>query len=249
MVQPHKVTEDDMMVDDRGGLYDDFDAAITAARFDLPRSEYVAAGTSDPQLFLTLESAQFPNPFDQNYSLGDKKGWEIAQGGAAVVSTVDPEDYKFHGSSFGGMLVTRISSLLGSGDVKAGVKNLINRGFYMTEAGMYTGLNFHWKREDLPRVNSAETSKVLMPVAFLGDNGVAAVPATGGEIDNDTLALLNGLATGATDGKPKDDKELKTALLQDADLKHLAPQVFSQGLLETLVKDGKMKKGKDGKYV
>jgi len=259
MTQPHAVTEQDMQVDESGGLYDDFDAQIVDIRFDFPRGEYqsaVLAGDkereSSPHIFLTLESPELSRNIDQNYSIGGKKGWEIGQDGASVTSKVNPENHQFHMSSFGGKLFTRMSEVIGKGDIKTGQQFLIQRGFFMTEAGMYIGLNFHWKREKLPQANSTKTSDVLMPVAFLGDTIVPDGKApTGAAVDDDAIIMLVALATGVTDGVPKNDMGLKTAILKSdlKDNKKLITQVFNQGLLDTLVKEGRMARDSDGKFV
>ena len=110
----------------------------------------------------------------------------------------------------------------------------------MTDAGFYEGLNFHWKRETMIDVSLKE-SQVLLPVAYLGEAvSVVKEITTGNKADT-----LVALAIGKT------DREFKTALMADPELKGdtaLLNEVFNKGLMDKLIGEGKLAKGGDGKY-
>ena len=228
------------------GLFDDLDGTITGAWFGPPTGEYaVRSGSTDPVLTLSLTSDGLEKPMEQTYSIGAAKQWQVAGGGKEVISGKSPENHRFNLNTRAGALVSRMISLVGEGDRAKGQAFFKARDCYMTEAGFYLGLAFHWKREPLPVVSSIPgeaktTSDVLLPVAYLG---VVKAAAAGGD---DTLERLIALAEGKT------EREVRQALTKDPGLKDnkdLMHQIFNKGLLAQLVKDGKLVVGPDSKFI
>ena len=222
------------------GLADDFDGVIADAYFGT-KAEYAAkTGSQDPMLILAFDSPDLEQSFEQAYSLGSKRGWETGKGGKEVISSVKPEAHRFNMNSRGGELVGRMVQLIGAGDKAKGQDFFVQRGFTMNQAGFYTGLNFHWKREKRPTVGGTE-SDVLLPVAYLGIAVGKATPTA-----DDVVKALLDLAAGKT------ERELKQAILKDGNLsknEDLKNRVFNKGLLADLVTQGKLVLGPDGKFV
>ena len=236
-----KVKQEDL--DTETGLADDFDAAITDAWFDVPRAEYAArSGTKDPMLMLHLEGPDLEKPIDQPFSIGAAKQWQLTRNGKEVVSGKNPDAHSFTKGSRGGDLVDRMLTLVGGGDKAKGQKFFLGRDRYMTESEFYSGLNFHWKREEKSTVGG-EKRDVLMPVVFHGEATGAAKAPTAAPSDEKVAKIIE-LAEGKT------DRELRQAVLNafkgdDAFLN----EVFTKDLVGKLVEQGKLTKGPGGKFI
>jgi len=230
------------------GLMDDFDATITDAWFAPPRQEYSekAGGESTPFLHLKLEGPDLDQPMTEMKSTGSAKGWQIQREGLEIVSAKSPNLHQFVQSSRAGELVNRIIALAGKGDKAKGVQVMKSRGYLMTEAEFYTGLSFHWEREQMATVGG-ETRDVLMPTALLdiGDASVAtAVASEPAFSDEDTEALV-ALASGKTEQQLK-QQVMRSELKGN---KELLNAVFNKNLLKTLEENGTLTRGPDGKYI
>lgn len=243
VVQRPEPSMDDMQL--TTGLADDFDGTIVDAKFDVNPDYERVAGAADPMLILTLECPEFGEPVTQGWSTGGAPKWEIGRGGLEITSSVNPDLRRFNMNTRAGELVKRMFKLVGQGNEKAGQEVFLVKKHYMTEAEFYSGLSFHWKREPM-RTVSGEARDVLMPNTYLGESAgsgaKASAPTAVAEGDIDRLIAV---AIG------KDEMEVKQASLKDEVLSKnsaLMHEVFNKGLLGTLVKDGKLKVGDDGKY-
>ena len=224
------------------GLANDFDGAITDAWFAPPRDEYIqrSGGDATPFLHLKLEGEDLDSPIDQVWSTGAAKQWKAVRDGKEIVSEKNPNLHAFVETSRAGELVGRIITLAGEGDKKKGVQLLRERGYLMTEAEFYIGLNFHWEREKKTTVGGEERD-VLMPTALLGiDSATASAPKQSAYSDSD-LETLKKLAVGKTEQQFK-QQVMRTASLKDN--KALLNDVFNGNFIsEQLVK------GPDSKFI
>ena len=234
-----KIRDEDLELE--SGFADDFDAAIVSARFGV-REEYAkTSGSLDPMLILVLQGPELEQPLEQVYSIGGAKGWKAVKDGQEVISEKRPDTHKWNMSSRAGTLVKRLFELIGDGDLKKGQAFFKARDCYMTDAAFYTSLNCHWKREKMTTVGGEER-EVLLPVAYLGE-AKPLLQAPGIEDATDKLVIL---AIGKT------DRELKSALLADAELKekkNLLNDVFNKKLLERLEAEGRVAKDSAGRFV
>ena len=229
-----KVTREDMEL--TTGLASDFDGAIDKATFGV-RDDYAEiAGTSDPMLILTISSPEFDQPIEQAYSLGAKQQWQAQKGGEEVVSGINPNLHGFNMNSRVGSLVSRLFQIVGAGNKDAGKQHFVEKGFFMTQAGFYTGEKCHWVREKMATVGG-EMRDVLIPNTYLGASKKVGKTTEVSEIPAEDLAALIKLVDG------KSPIEAKTSLVRDPVLKLnkvLLNAVVKDKLLEKLVEAGKL---------
>lgn len=114
------------------GLPDDFDAVIAKAWFGF-KAEYQKGQV--PLLLLDLEGPEV-EPLNVAFSIGGD--WNIVDGGKRVEHSKGKK--RFVRGAMIGHLIDRVA-------VQMGIP-LWERGF-PTEANIWTGLAFHWKREDI----------------------------------------------------------------------------------------------------
>lgn len=226
------------------GLANDFDGTITDVYFGAPRKEYAElGGTSEPGLYLILETPDLEQPVEQWYSCGAAKQWQVGRGGKEITSAKSPDSHRFNMNSRAGVIVARMFELVGEGDKKKGQEFFLKRDRYMTESEFFTGLSFHWLREPLKTV-SGESRDVLMPNKYLGE----AVPAVKkAEVPTEDLdAVLISLAEG------KVARELKQAAMKDEKIsasKDYLNEVIKGTKLTELEKLGKLVKSPEGRYL
>ena len=217
------------------GLANAFDGAVTDAWFAPPREEYVqrSGGEPTPFLHLKLEGPDLDSPIDQVWSTGSAKQWKAVRDGKEIVSEKNPNLHAFVESSRAGELVGRIITLAGEGDKKKGVQVLKARGYLMTEAEFYLGLNFHWEREKKFTVGGEERD-VLMPTVLLGMDATAVSSPKESAYSDADVETVKGLAKGKT------EQQFKQQLMRSAlkDNKQLLNEVFNGNFMqEHLVKD------------
>lgn len=161
------------------GLPDDFDAVIAKASFGF-KDEY-QKGTV-PLLLLDLEGPEV-EPLNVAFSIG--ADWKIVDGGKRVEHPKGKK--RFVRTAMIGRLIDRVV-------VQMSVP-LWERG-YPFEAGIWTGLAFHWKREEIAygsgilEERGGKTNH-LMPTDHLPDFIVdeAAAPAVDPELESKLAAL------------------------------------------------------------
>ena len=177
MTDKPKATKEDYELE--SGLPDDFDALITRSWFDF-KPEY-QKGTV-PLLLFDLEGQEI-EPQNVAFSIG--ADWKIVDGGKRVEHPKGKK--RFVMTSMIGRLIHRVAHEIGI--------ELWERG-YPTEANIWTGLAFHWKREEFtfgPGILEEKGGKTthLMPTDFLPDFkvGEAAAPAVEPELENRLVAL------------------------------------------------------------
>ena len=242
-----QVTREDLELE--SGLADDFDGAIVEARFGV-REEYAAiAGVADPMIMLTIESPELPQPIEQGWSCGAAKKWEAGVGGKNIVSGAKPDSKKFNVNARAGALVMRMFELVGNGNREKGQEFFLKRGYPMTDAQFYMGLDYHWKREPMSTV-SGESRDVLMPNAYLGEvKAKAAKAATEkGEYAPELVDKLVELAEGRT------ARELKSEAVKTLDKSATGYAAFikavvSGEVIEELKAQDKLIEGPDSKFV
>ena len=237
-----KLTREDMTLE--SGLADDFDGVIVDLRFEVD-SQYAAKSNSqDPMLTVVIDSPTIEEPITQRYSLGAKKQWRSAKGGREVVSGLDPNAHKFNVKSRAGTLVHRMFELAGDGDLNKGQDFFIDRGYMMTQAEFFIGLNYHWKREPLPVVDAeAGTKDVLLPTKSLGLGAApTAAQAASPELDAEVVKLATG----------KDERGLKIAALKSEVLKKYPDymrDLVSGSKIQELIGNNTLALGPDGKFI
>jgi len=155
MTQKSAATQDDFELD--SGLPDDFDAVITRAWFGY-KNEY-KQGTV-PLLLLDLEGPEI-EPLNVAFSIG--ADWRITDGGHRVEHPKGKK--RFVKTAMIGHLIYRVVTEMGI--------PMWERGF-PTEADIWTGLAFHWKREEIsfgPGILEDKGGKTthLMPIDHLPD--------------------------------------------------------------------------------
>ena len=244
---PNKPTREDMQLD--SGIADDFDGVISEANFEINAQYAAKSGTQDPMLTLIVDAPDIEKPVEIRYACGAAKQWEIKENGGELVSGKNPDIRRFNQNSRAGELVDRIFELVGGSDKVKGQDFFINKGFFMTQAGFYTGLNFHWKRESKKTV-SGESRDITMPCKYLGEVTVAGKPAAGaaGAADEALDAIVIEMSSGKT------EREIKIAATKNPTL--MAAKSYMTELASTpsrklvqLEKDNKISKGPDGKYI
>ena len=172
-----KATREDYELE--SGLPDDFDAMITRSWFDF-KPEY-QKGTV-PLLLLDLEGGEI-EPLNVAFSIGAE--WKIVEGGKRVEHPKGKK--RFVATSMIGHLIDRVVNKIGI--------EMWERGF-PTEAEIWTGLAFHWMREEFsygPGILEEKGGKTthLMPTDYLPDYkiGEAAAPAVELELESKLAAL------------------------------------------------------------
>jgi len=175
MTEKSKATREDFELE--SGLPTDFDATITRSWFGF-KPEYQKGET--PLLLLDLEGPEI-EPTNVAFSLGE--GWKIIDGGSRVEH---PKKKRFVMTSMIGHLIDRVVNKIGI--------ELWERG-YPNEADIWTGLAFHWMREEIsyPGLLEGKGGKTshLMPTDYLPDFkvGEAAAPAVEPELETKLAAL------------------------------------------------------------
>lgn len=177
MTEKSKATREDFELE--SGLPDDFDAMITRSWFGY-KEEYQKGQV--PLLLLDLEGEEI-EPVNVAFSIG--ADWKITDSGHRVEHPKGKK--RFVMTSMIGRLIDRVVNQMGI--------ELWERGF-PTEADIWTGLAFHWKREEFsfgPGILEAKGGKTshLMPTDFLPDFklGEAAAPAVEPELEGKLAAL------------------------------------------------------------
>ena len=237
------------------GLADDFDGVVSDAYFAIDPDYSRVSAKETPMLFLKITSPQFEPPAIAKFSTGEKKGWQVVDNGAEVISTTDPDSHKFNINSRAGQVVDRMLTLLGSGNREKGAEVLRARGFAMTQGAFYVGFSTHWKREKLSTVGG-ESRDVLMPSKVGQFTGVVASPAASASTDSfdpEFVAVVKKLASGT------DFKTLQIAVLKqpkewkDKYEKTMMPLVFvkdSSNVITQLEQQGELVKNPaDGKFI
>jgi len=183
MTHKSNATREDFELD--SGLPDDFDAVIAKSWFGF-KDEY-QKGTV-PLLLLDLEGPEV-EPLNVTFSIG--ADWMIVDGGKRVEHPKGKK--RFVRTAMIGRLIDRVV-------VQMGIP-LWELGF-PTEADIWTGLAFHWKREDItygPGILEDKGGKTthLMPTDHLADftAGEATAPAVEPELE----AKLDALAKASDD--------------------------------------------------
>jgi len=176
MTQKSIATREDFELE--SGLPDDFDAVITKSWFGF-KEEY-QKGTV-PLLLLDLEGPEI-EPLNVAFSIG--ADWKITDGGRRVEH---PKKKRFVRTSMIGNLMDRVVNKMGI--------PMWERG-YPTEADIWTGLAFHWKREEItfgPGILEEKGGKTshLMPTDYLPDFqvGEGATPAVEPALESKLAAL------------------------------------------------------------
>lgn len=176
MTQKPKATKEDFELE--SGLPDDFDAVIARSWFGF-KEEY-QKGTV-PLLLLDLEGEEI-EPTNVAFSIG--ADWKITDGGHRVEH---PKKKRFVMTSMIGRLIHRVAHEIGI--------ELWERGF-PTEADIWAGLAFHWKREEIsfgPGILEEKGGKTthLMPTDYLPDYkvGEAAAPTVEPGLESKLVAL------------------------------------------------------------
>lgn len=172
-----KATKEDFELE--SGLPDDFDGAITRSWFGF-KEEYQKGQV--PLLLLDLEGEEI-EPVNVAFSIG--ADWKITDGGHRVEHPKGKK--RFVMTSMIGRLIDRVVNQMGI--------ELWERGF-PTEADIWTGLAFHWKREEITfgagilEEKGGKTTH-LMPTDYLPDFkiGEAAAPAVEPELETKLAAL------------------------------------------------------------
>ena len=177
-----KAQKEDFELD--SGLPDDFDAQISNATFGF-KAEYQDGKV--PLLLLELEGKEI-EPTTVAFSIG--ADWKVTEGGHRVEHPRGKK--RFVATSMIGRLIERI--------VKQMEVPLWERG-YPTDADIWTGLAFHWKREDVTfgkgilEEKGGKTTH-LMPTDFLS---AYATGETANNIAPDMEAKLAALAKTSPD--------------------------------------------------
>jgi len=172
-----KATREDYELE--SGLPDDFDAVIARSWFGY-KEEY-QKGTV-PLLLLDLEGQEI-EPLNVAFSIG--ADWKITDGGRRVEHPKGKK--RFVMTSMIGRLIDRVVNQMGI--------EMWERGFPY-EADIWTGLAFHWKREEFtfgPGILEEKGGKTthLMPTDYLPDYKVGEVAAPTVEPELETkLATL-----------------------------------------------------------
>jgi len=172
-----KATREDYELE--SGLPDDFDAVIARSWFGY-KEEYQKGQV--PLLLLDLEGPEI-EPLNVAFSIG--ADWKVIDGGKRVEHPKGKK--RFVRSSMIGHLIDRVVNQMGI--------EMWERGF-PTEADIWTGLAFHWKREEItfgPGILEEKGGKTthLMPTDYLPDFKVAeaAAPAVEPELESKLVAL------------------------------------------------------------
>lgn len=145
------------------GLPDDFDFTITGARFRF-----------DPQynngetLLLELEGESDSEDLDRPLLFPCGSGWDTPDNGKTAVH---PRLKGFHKRSHYGMLIERCREL--------GIIDLLQKRGAATEAKVWVGLKFHFKREVVSYGAEIGEKEKLLPTAFLGEVGKSKAGAVG----------------------------------------------------------------------
>lgn len=177
-----KSTKEDFELE--SGLPDDFDAQISSASFGF-KPEYQDGKVS--LLLLELEGKEV-EPTTVAFSIG--ADWKITDGGHKVEHSKGKK--RFVATSMIGRLIDRVVNQMGV--------PMWERGF-PTEAEIWTGLAFHWKREEVSFGKGILEDKGgktthLMPTDFLSDYSNGEAPVT---IAPDMEAKLTALAKASAD--------------------------------------------------
>jgi len=153
--------------DRESGLPDDFDFHITDASFGY-RQEYM-----DGEVPLLIWQGESPDEDVESIIWPCGQGWEVVKGGAEVEH---PKRTRFVKTSMMGKLINRVVNELGV--------DMRSRG-KATEAGVWKGLGFHMKREEIEygsgilEDRGGKTTH-LMPVAVL-EKAAKVKPRTAAE--------------------------------------------------------------------
>lgn len=153
------------------GLRDDFDAAIVNSYFGTD-----ARYNNGETMLLKWEITGLDNEgiaFEDTLLITVGKGWESTDGGQTIRHESGNPKKFFNANSHYGAILDRTIKGLQIGNVLEG------RGTPF-QASVWTGLNFHFKREskDYTIDGEAKVSNKVMPTAFNGEGAVpAAAPA------------------------------------------------------------------------
>lgn len=241
------------------GFLDDVDGAIVDAYFEPnPRPEYQQKAGMGPGLTIIVDTPSLDRPYEQWYSVGPEDHWKIGKDGQEVVNIKKPDKHQFNKQSRAWDFVDAVVATLGEGDMAKGQDVLIKRDKFMTEAPLYVGLNFHWRRKPLPTVGGG-TTEVPLPVTYLGEvapgkrespKAATAVRADTSEIDNVIAEMASGktvtelkkaVMVAKREGKFGD----KPFVPDDAYIRDL----ISGKRLEELENEAKIVKDAEGKYI
>lgn len=242
------LTRDDFTLDETGG-FDDFAGPITDAYFEEMSGDYTAAmkeGGKAIGLTCLVNAPNFQRPVKLgSFSAGSADKWDISKGGKELVCLKGKA--VFHSRANAGIFVRELLLLAGQGNMEKGQDEFIKRGYPMTKANFYIGLDSRWLRKQFPNpVDPAKTISVQVPTDYLKFGAGAPKP------EEKTKGLEEAVADIIILSFGKDVTELKSAIVDNEKLRansDLMVAVFNKGLLDELEKQGKLKKGADGKYV
>ena len=231
------------------GLADDFDGTVIDAYFAPPRQEYrdkAGGGGDEPFLHLKIESPELDQPIEQAWSTGAARQWKAQRDGKEIISQKNADYKNFVSGSRAGELVSRIILGAGGGDKAKGVGVIKDRGYLMTEAEFYMGLQAHWEQVPLPTVGG-DTRNVLIPTVVYGFGEAAALPeASAATYTDEDIGKLVTLASG------KNENQVKQQIMRSDDLKSnkdLLNAVFNKGLLKELEEAGKLTRDPSGVFI
>ena len=199
MTNKSNATRDDFELD--SGLPDDFDAVITRSWFG-HKEEY--QGGRVPLLLFDLEGPEV-EPMNVGFSIG--ADWKIVDGGKRVEHPRGKK--RFVKSSMIGHLIHRVVEPMGI--------PLWDRGF-PTEADIWTGLAFHWKREEIAYgagilEDRGGKTVHLMPTDHLPDFAVGETAAP--TVEPELESKLSALAKASDDYKSFAKAALKVPGVSD----------------------------------
>jgi len=247
-----EVRPDDLELEVSG--FDDFAGPITDAYFDIIAEYAEKAGSDIVHLICEVAAEGFQKPPKLGgFSCGGADKWDIAKDGKELLPKKGKP--RFHANSNAGVFVSDILKMAGDGDIKKGAEVLAKRGFLMTQAGFYIGLESRWVKRASPNpVDKSSTVSIQVPTEYLilGDSKTIAtktVPTAvdeGFEISDEELGKIQEIAEGKT------ERELRQACIKVPELKlntALMSQIYNKGLLKKLENEGRLTLGPNEKYV
>ena len=259
MVDKKSLTRADMDLDDSG--FDDFSGVIIDAWFGYasevsPEYKEKLASESDPVMLIAKVDADgFKEPPKLGaYSCGGQEKWEVTRNGKEI--SPQKGNPVFHKRSNAGAFVAEIFKVAGGGDIGKGQDILAARGFRMTQAEFYIGLDSRWLRQDIPNpVDSSKTLHLQVATDYLNISEVSGRESRNGggastAASDEMVDLIAEMSIG------KSEKELRSAILKESRTEGspfkgnqgLLNQVFNEGLLKKLLSSGKLVEGEGGKY-
>ena len=245
-----KLTKADMQFESSG--FDDFTGPIVDAWFEINPVYAERAGSDIVQLICKVEADGFNDPVSLGgFSCGAADKWDIIKGGKELVARKGRAS--FHGNSNAAVFVSELFRLAGGGDIEKGQEVFIARGYRMTQAEFFLGLESRWVRKDIPNpVDKEKVVRVQVATDFLNIGeavegiGKMVVKKATPVADEADIAVIQELASG------ENKTTLKQSCLKDIRLKgksalHIA--IVRGGLLEQLEAEGKLMADEDGKYI